>query len=107
MSEYGAAALNLNVTRDLCAFLARFTLADMPEEAVHAARRGVLDWIGCALAGSGHPTITKLVSVLAEAGGGRQATVFGRGIRLGLLDAPVANGQMGHMLDGGPFMRLP
>jgi 2-methylcitrate dehydratase PrpD len=99
MSEYGAAALNLNITRDLAAFLARFTLADMPDDAVHAARRGVLDWIGCALAGSGHPTITKLVSVLAEAGSGQQATVFGRGVRLGLLDAPIANGQMGHMLD--------
>ena len=99
MSEYGAAALNLNITRDLCAFLARFTIDEMPAAAVHAARRGVLDWIGCALAGSGHPTIDTLVSVLEEVGGRPQATVLGRNLKLGLIDAPIANGQMGHVLD--------
>ena len=99
MSEYGAAALNLNITRDLCGFLSRFTLADMPDDAVHAARRGVLDWMGCALAGSGHPTIATLISVLDEAGGRPAAAVFGHEVRLGLLEAPIANGQMGHMLD--------
>ena len=51
-SDYGAAPLGLNVTRDLAAFLARFRFEDLPEAAVHEARRGVLDWIGCALAGS-------------------------------------------------------
>ena len=55
-SDYGAAPLGLNVTRDLAAFLARFRFEDLPEAAVHEARRGVLDWIGCALAGSRHPT---------------------------------------------------
>ena len=43
------------------------------------ARRGVLDWIGCALAGSGHKTVTTLLSVLQETSGRPQATVFGRG----------------------------
>jgi 2-methylcitrate dehydratase PrpD len=59
----------------------------------------VLDWIGCALAGSGHKTITTLLSVLRDISGRPQATVFGRGVQLGLLDAPLANGQMGHVLD--------
>ncbi len=63
------------------------------------ARRGVLDWIGCALAGSGHRTITTLLEVLQEITGRPQATVLGRKLKLGLLDAPLANGQMGHVLD--------
>jgi len=58
----------------------------------------VLDWIGCALAGSTHPTIAKLLAVLEEAGGRPQARVIGHRLRLGLLDAPLANGQMGHVL---------
>ena len=37
--------------------------------------------------------------MLQEAGGRPQATVLGRNLRLGLLDAPLANGQMGHVLD--------
>jgi 2-methylcitrate dehydratase PrpD len=97
--EYGAAALGLNVTTDLCAFLSSFTFDDLPEEAVHQGRRGVMDWIGCALAGSQHPTITRLLAVLSEIGGSSQASVLGRQTKLGLLEAPIANGQMGHVLD--------
>ena len=48
---------------------------------------------------SGHVEVTTLVDVLREAGGRPQATVLGRNLKLGLLDAPLANGQMGHLLD--------
>jgi 2-methylcitrate dehydratase PrpD len=72
---------------------------DLSAGAIKAARRGMLDWIGCALAGSGHPTVTTLLAVLEEVSGRPQATVFGRGLRLGRLDAPLANGLMGHVLD--------
>ncbi len=98
-ADYGAAALDLNVTKDLCAFLAAATFESLPEAAIHAGRRGILDWIGCALAGSRHPTISKLLSVLEEVGGAPRATVLGRHLKLGLLEAPIANGQMGHVLD--------
>ena len=37
--------------------------------------------------------------MLAETGGRPQATVLGRGQKLGLTEAPLANGQMGHLLD--------
>ncbi len=76
-SDYGAAPLGLNVTRDLAAFLARVRFEDMPEAAVHEARRGVLDWIGCALAGSRHPTIGKLLPVLTALNAQPHATVLG------------------------------
>ncbi len=55
--ECGIAALNL--TSDLCTFLANLTLEDLPSNVVHEARRGVLDYIGCALAGSRHETSRK------------------------------------------------
>ena len=77
-SDYGAAPLGLNVTRDLAAFLARFRFEDVPEAEIHEACRGVLDWIGCALAGSGHGEVTTLIDVLREAGGRPQASVLGR-----------------------------
>jgi 2-methylcitrate dehydratase PrpD len=98
-ADYNVAALDLNVTRDLGAFLARFRFEDLPERAVHEARRGLIDWVGCALAGSRHPTIDKLLKVLTALGSPSQATVLGRRLKLGLLEAPLANGQMGHMLD--------
>jgi 2-methylcitrate dehydratase PrpD len=87
------------LTKTLCGHLAAAQFADLSAAAKHEARRGVLDWIGCALAGSGHNTITTLLAVLQEISGRPQATVFGRKLRLGLTDAPLANGQMGHVLD--------
>ena len=89
----------VTLTKTLCARLAAARFADLSAAAVHQGRRGVLDWIGCALAGSSHRTVGKLIDVLQAAGGRAQATVLGRNLKLGLLDAPLANGQMGHVLD--------
>src|SRR5439155_9812403 len=89
----------VTLTKTLCGHLAAAQFRDLTEAAKRQARRGVLDWIGCALAGSGHRTVTTLLGVLSETSGRPQATVFGRKLKLGLLDAPLANGQMGHVLD--------
>jgi 2-methylcitrate dehydratase PrpD len=89
----------VTLTKTLCGHLAAAQFRDLTDQAKAEARRGVLDWIGCALAGSGHRTITTLLSVLQETSGKPVATVFGRKLKLGLLDAPLANGQMGHVLD--------
>src|SRR3978361_1062756 len=93
------------LTKTLCAHLAAARPDDLSaargaprRRAVPAPRRGVLDWIGCALAGSPHQTISRLVAVLQETGGRPQATVLGRRLKLGLLDEPLANGQVGHLL---------
>ena len=89
----------VTLTKTLCAHLAKARFDDLSDAAKNEARRGVLDWVGCALAGSAHPTVAKLIAVLEEAGGRPQARVLGRNLRLGFLDAPLANGQMGHILD--------
>ena len=86
----------ITLTKTLCGHLAEVQYSDLSSKAISESRRGVLDWLGCALAGSKHPTIDKLLDVLREAGGKPQATVFARGLKLGFLDAPLANGQMGH-----------
>jgi 2-methylcitrate dehydratase PrpD len=89
----------VTATKTLCAHLAAARFDDLSEAARHQARRGVLDWIGCALAGSQHRTVSTLLAVLQETSGRPQATVLGRGLKLGLTEAPLANGQMGHVLD--------
>lgn len=99
-TEYGVAALGLGATRALGAFVAGLRFEQLPPAVVHEARRGVLDWIGCALAASRHPTIRILLDTFEATGSPAVAAVLGQdGRRLGLLDAPVANGQMGHLLD--------
>ena len=65
----------VTLTKTLCAHLAAARFGDLSAAAKREARRGVLDWIGCALAGSGHRTITTLLSVLQETSGKAAATV--------------------------------
>ena len=99
-NTYGAAPTGLGLTSELARFLSGIRYEDLPPAAVHEARRATLDWIGCALAGSSHSTVNVLLAAFEELGSVPVATVLGRrGRRLSLLDAPVANGQMGHVLD--------
>ena len=97
---YGAGLTGLGLTSSLARFLSGIRYEDLSAEAVHEAKRAVLDWIGCALAGSAHPTVSVLLATFEDLGSVPVATVLGRrGLKLSLLDAPVANGQMGHVLD--------
>lgn len=99
-TEYGVASLDLGVTKALAGFIAGLRFEVLPALVVHEARRGVMDMIGCALAASRHPTIGILLDTFAATGSAPIARVLGQGgLRLGLLDAPVVNGQMGHLLD--------
>lgn len=98
-SDYGAAPLDLGITKTLAAFLAGLEYDDLSEEARHQARRGVIDWAGCALAGARHPTIGKILSVMRALNDAPRANVIGHGIKIGALEAATVNGQMGHLLD--------
>ncbi len=99
MVDYGAAPLGLGLTRQFAAFVAAAGYDDLCEDAREAARRGILDWIGCALAGSRHATAHTLIRTLAALNSSEAAPVLGHGRRMGLLEASMANGQMGHILD--------
>lgn len=97
---YGAAATGQQITSAFARFISGMRYEDLSPAAVHEAKRAVLDWTGCALAGSTHPTVGVLLTTFEQVGSRPDVTVLGKGGRkLGLLDAPVANGQMGHVLD--------
>ena len=87
------------VSTQLCKFLARTQFEDLPLSTVHAARRGLLDWLGCVFAGSTHPSANLVIEMLQDVGGRAEATVLGRKLKLGIMEAPIANGYMGHVLD--------
>jgi 2-methylcitrate dehydratase PrpD len=86
-------------TQELAAFLAGFRYEDLLAAVVQAARRGILDWLGCAFAAHRHPTLDKLLMALADNGSSNGASVLARHIRLSHTDAALVNGQMGHLLD--------
>jgi len=70
---------------------------DIPEEARASERQCILDWVGCALAGSREP----LVKILREESlaSGALATVIGGAAKVSAKDAALVNGSAGHSLD--------
>ncbi len=70
---------------------------DLPPEALHWARVGILDTVGVTLAGSREPCATLLTQALAPAAG--PAVLFGHARRTGPLEAALINGAASHALD--------
>jgi len=98
-ADYGAASLGLKATRELAAFASALRFRDLPNAVVHQAKRGLIDWHGCALAGSRHATISKLLAGVAELGDSGPVAVVGQTRRFSRLAAALINGQSGHVLD--------
>jgi len=76
----------------------RLRLADVPKDAVEVARHCVLDWLGCALAGSTEPAARILRDVL-DTGEAGTCSLVGRTDRAAARTAAVVNGTAGHALD--------
>ena len=68
---------------------------DLPPEAAEVGRHCMLDWLGCALAGSREPLSLILREELCDG----EATVVGAGRSASARDAAVVNGAAGHALD--------
>ena len=72
---------------------------EIPADAREVARHCLLDFLGCALAGSREPLTGILVESVAETEGGGRATLIGRPERATRLGAALVNGAAGHALD--------
>lgn len=86
-------------TEDFAKIISEIKFEDLSAQTIHAAKRGLLDWLGCALIGSKHSTPDILIETLLENASSEQSIVLGKRRRLSFLDAALVNGQMGHILD--------
>ena len=98
-SDYGAAPLDLGLTKQLAAYLARLDYDALSQDARRQAQRGIMDWAGCALAGARHPTIAKIFGVMRTLNDAPRANVVAQQTKIGTVEAATVNGQMGHLLD--------
>ena len=97
--SYSAANLDVGTGRNFCAFTSGLFYESLPAQVRHECKRGVLDWLGCALAGSGTDTIARLSAALHVTGSLPKAHALGHAQKMGVLEAALMNGQMGHVLD--------
>ena len=71
----------------------------LPPEVVAMAKQCLLDWLGCAIAGSVDPLVEILIADALDGGEVGPAALVGRSERTGLLSAILINGAAGHALD--------
>ncbi|MES2441344.1 MAG: MmgE/PrpD family protein [Pseudomonadota bacterium] len=87
------------MSRKIAEHVAGFSPDALPDSALHAAKRALLDGIGVMLAASGtSPEVVPFVDLAAASGPGG-AAILGTGLRTGAAMAAFANGAMGHALD--------
>jgi len=86
-------------TEALASFAVRMKSDSLPPEAVHAARRAILDCLGVALAGSTEPASRIMAEQARSQGGSPESTIWGNGGRVGAQNAALANGTSAHVLD--------
>jgi 2-methylcitrate dehydratase PrpD len=94
----------MDITQALAQFVTELTCDRIPEEVRHAARRGLIDTVGCAIAGSREDcTIIALALAREDAGNPRATAIFGSretgAIKLPPADAAMVNAIAGHALD--------
>ena len=83
----------------LAEFIAKTGLVAIPEPALRAGKRGLLDCLGTALAGTRSPAAEMALDLIVEAGGNSQATLLARGKRAPVRDAALFNATAAHALD--------
>ena len=89
----------MSATAQLARFIATSSGADVPDGVRHAARRSLLNWLGCAIGGSRAPSVDLAIESLAPFSGPAQATVVNRGRRFDVATTAVINGVSSSVLD--------
>jgi 2-methylcitrate dehydratase PrpD len=87
------------VTRILARYLVGSKPDDVPAEVRREATRSFLNWLGCAVGGSVHPTLDIALKALRPFMGAPQATMLGRADRLDVFHAALLNGISSHVFD--------
>src|SRR6476659_1040205 len=82
---------------DLWERFGRLRLDDVPDDVVTVAKQCILDWFGCALAGSATEVAEIVRDVVATAPG--SSSIVASPVTCPAGQAALANGAMGHALD--------
>src|SRR5262245_59625511 len=96
----------MGLTEQVAKFVTNVKFEDFSPKAVFAARHGIIDCIACALAGSKEELTTILMGFAEETGGGRAASIIGKGVKTSAPMAALVNGAMGHALDYDDITRF-
>ena len=93
------AAGSANPVVALAELVARTRYDDLPAQAVASTKTFLLDSLGCGIAGTSAPMVSRLLDAVGGWGAADEATVWGDGRKLPAAQAAIANGYQIHALE--------
>ena len=99
VSANEASAIHQTLTATMSRWAAGLEFQHLSQDAVHQAKRLLLDSVGCALGGYRQQHVTIARAVLTELAGRGAATVIGSGERMDAVSATLANALMIRAMD--------
>src|ERR671931_2488092 len=91
--------MNVDPALTLAEHVCRTTFADLPDAAIVAAKRDILDTLGAMLGGSVAPGIGELAGLVKRWGGREESSLLLLGGKVPAPQAALVNATMGHALD--------
>ena len=95
----GDASQTIAATRMLARYGVASRFDSLPAPVVHEAKRALVNWAGCAIGASAHPTVECAWQAMRPFAGAAQASLLGRRERTDVLHAALINGISSHVLD--------
>ncbi|MFC1899870.1 MmgE/PrpD family protein [Chloroflexota bacterium] len=89
----------MTIARKLADYALGYKYENLPEEVIHAAKRRILDTLGCAIGGYNSTASEAIREVISGLGTSGKATVIGSGLKANCPNAALANGMMTRYLD--------
>ena len=89
----------MSETKALAAYLVNSRREEIPADVRQEAKRAILNYVGCALGGSGDTAVDRALRALGRYSGPPAAGVLGRVERLDPLHASLMNGISSHVYD--------
>jgi 2-methylcitrate dehydratase PrpD len=86
-------------TKTLASYVAGSRIEKIPGDVIHEAKRSLLNWVGCAVGGSGEPAVETAIRALLPFSGKPEAQLIARPERFDPLYASVINGISGHVYE--------
>ena len=87
------------ITKTLSEFVVETNYDSIPENAITAAKKAILDYLGVAIAGSRASTGRVITEYVGQEGGVPEAGVIAGGFKTSPFLAALSNGTLGHALD--------
>ena len=87
------------ITRILADFVANHPSRGWSDGVDKEAHRTLLNWVGCAIGASRHPTVESALAAVRELAPNAQATILGRRERVDIASAAMLNGITSHTFD--------